>query len=344
MPDIRVGLIGLGSIGRHHARVIRETPGMDLVAVADPWGDRFGAVRHLDVLWDVEQLVHGGVDAAVLAAPTIHHEKAALALAGARIPTLVEKPIAHSADAGRRIAAAFASAGVFGAVGHVERFNPALMEMRTRLDEGRLGEVFQISTSRQSTFPVRVSDVGVVKDLAAHDIDLTAWLARSPYATVFGQVSYRSGRKDEDMVAITGRLANGVIVNHLVNWLSPRKERQTVVIGECGALVADTSSGDLTYYANGTTPNEWDVIAAIRGITEGDVTRYALTKREPLRVEHENFRDALLGRPNSCVTMDEGVSTLLVIEAILESAERGQAIGLPIRRASGSKSGGPLDD
>jgi UDP-N-acetylglucosamine 3-dehydrogenase len=328
MPDIRVGLIGLGSMGSHHARIIRETPGMDLVAVADPRGDRFGVVRSLDVLRGVEDLVRGGVDAAVVAAPTIYHEEAALALAAAGIPTLVEKPIAHSADAARRVANAFASAGVFGAVGHVERCNPALVEMRKQIAEGALGEVFQIVTSRQSTFPVRVSDVGVVKDLAAHDIDLTPWLVQSTYATVFAQVSYRSGRSYEDLVAVTGRLVNGIIVSHLVNWLSPRKVRQTLVIGEGGALVADTAAGDLTFYANGTAHNHWDSIASFTGGSQREVLRYALTEHQPLRIEHENFRDALIGRPNSCVTMEEGVNTLVVLEAILESAERDQVIHL----------------
>ena len=270
----------------------------------------------------------GGIDAAVVAAPTIYHEEAALALAAAGIPTLVEKPIAHSAEAARRVAAAFASAGVLGAVGYVERYNPALVQMRKQIAEGGLGEVFQIVTSRQSTFPVRVSDVGVVKDLAAHDIDLTPWLVQSTYATVFAQVSYRSGESYEDLVAVTGRLINGIVVNHLANRLSPQKVRQTLVIGERGALVADTGAGDLTFYANGAAHNQWDAITSFGGGTQREVLRYPLTKHQPLRIEHENFRDALIGRPNSCVTMEEGVNTLVVLEAILESAERDQAIRL----------------
>jgi len=328
MPDIRVGLIGLGSMGRHHARVIRETPGMDLVAVADPQGDRFGVVRSLDVLRGVEDLVRGSVDAAVVAAPTIYHEEAALALAAAGIPTLVEKPIAHSAEAARRVAAAFASAGVFGAVGYVERHNPALVEMRKQIAGGGLGEVFQIATSRQSTFPDRVSDVGVVKDLAAHDIDLTPWLVQSAYSTVFAQVSYRSGRSHEDVVSVTGRLVNGIIVNHFVNRLSPRKVRQILVTAERGALVADTVVGDLIFYASGTAHNQSEAVVSSGTGTRGEILRYELTDHQPLRIEHENFRNALLGRPNSCVTMEEGAKTLVVLEAILESAERDQSIRL----------------
>ncbi|WP_127129531.1 Gfo/Idh/MocA family protein [Georgenia sp. SYP-B2076] len=328
MADIRMGLIGLGSMGRHHARVIRETPGMDLVAVADPAGDNYGVAGDLAVLPDVEALIAAGLDAAMVAVPTVFHEDVALALAAAGVHTMVEKPIAATAAAGRRVADAFDEAGLIGAVGYVERCNPALLELRRRIADGELGEVYQIATSRQGPFPGRISDVGVVKDLATHDVDLTAWIAQSPYATVSAQVAHRSGREHEDMVSVTGRLANGIIVNHLVNWLSPRKERQTVVTGERGAFVADTAAGDLTFYANGTIPTEWANVAAFRGVSEGDVTRYAIAKREPLRVEQEHFRDTILGTGDGVVTMAEGVHTLTVVEGILDSAATGQTVSL----------------
>ena len=162
--SLRVGLIGLGSMGRHHARVIRATEGMELVAVADPGGDQFGAAGELELLPDVAALIDAGLDAAVVAVPTAYHESIALALAEAGVPTMVEKPIAHSVEAGRRVADAFASRGLVGAVGYVERCNPALRALRERLDAGELGQVYQVLTRRQGPFPARISDVGVVKD------------------------------------------------------------------------------------------------------------------------------------------------------------------------------------
>ncbi len=323
---VRMGLIGLGSMGRHHARVIREVEGMELVAVADPSGDRHGVAKELPVLPDVAALVDAGIDAAMVAVPTYLHEEVALALAQAGVHAMVEKPIAATAESGRRVAEAFAAAGLVGAVGYVERCNPALLAMRRRLAEGELGEVFQITTSRQGPFPGRIADVGVVKDLATHDIDLTAWLAGSPYERVSGQVTHRSGREHEDMVVATGRLANGVIVSHTVNWLSPLKVRQTVVTGERGAFVANTLTGDLTYIANGDVASEWETDRQFRGVSEGDSVRYAIARREPLRVEQENFRDALWGRPSDAVSMAEGVHTLSVVEAILASAATGRTV------------------
>ena len=287
-PDGRCApvLIGLGTMGRHHARVLRATPGVELVAIADPGGDPHGVAGDLPVLPDVDALIGAGIDIAVVAVPTVFHEDVALALAAAGVARIVEKPIAHSVEAGERVGDAFAAAGARRrASGYIERFNPALQAMRGGSRQGLLGEVYQITTSRQGPFPSRIADVGVVKDLATHDIDLTAWVAGAPYVRLTAHTQHRSGRDHEDMVVATGRLANGVIVNHLVNWLSPRKERQCIVTGERGALVADTLTGDLTFYANGTFPNEWDAVAAFRGVSEGDVTRFAIPKREPLAVE-----------------------------------------------------------
>ena len=328
MAALRAGLLGVGMMGRHHARVLRELDGVELVAIADPGGDPHGVAGELPVLPDIDALIEAGIDIAVVAVPTRFHEEAALKLAAAGVHTLVEKPIAHSLEAGQRMVDAFQQAGLVGAVGHIERFNPALQELRRRLEAGDLGAVYQIQTRRQGPFPSRIADVGVAKDLASHDIDLTAWVAQSTYATVFAQTTFKSGRDHEDMIAITGRLESGVIVNHLVNWLSPMKERVTVVTGEKGAFVADTSTGDLTFHANGTIPLEWESVSSFRGVSEGDVTRFAFAKREPLRVEHEAFRDAVLGRPSDVVTMAQGQRTLAVVEAALDSARSGSAMTL----------------
>ncbi|HVV17815.1 MAG TPA: Gfo/Idh/MocA family oxidoreductase [Pseudonocardiaceae bacterium] len=324
MADLRVGLIGLGMMGRHHARVIREVDGLSLVAVADANGDPHGVAGGLPVLSNVHQLIEAGLDAAVCAVPTAMHEEVATALAEAGVATLIEKPIAHSIEAGERLVKVFAERGVVGAVGHIERYNPALQSLRERMAAGHLGEVYQIATRRQGPFPARISDVGVVKDLATHDIDLTAWLARSDYTSITAQVTMRSGRPHEDMVAATGRLANGTITNHLVNWLSPMKERVTMVTGERGAFIADTLTADLTFYANSVVTTEWDSVANFRGVAEGDVTRYAIQKREPLRTEHERFRDAVLGVGSDVVTMTEGLNTLRTAELMLDSSAMGE--------------------
>ncbi|NLB46181.1 MAG: Gfo/Idh/MocA family oxidoreductase [Microbacteriaceae bacterium] len=325
---IKLGIIGLGMMGRHHARLAREVDGVELVAVADAMGDPHNVAGSLPLYDSVQGLISHGIDAAVVVVPTQLHEEVGLTLAEAGVHALIEKPIAHSLEAGANLVDAFESRGLVGAVGHVERFNPALMELRKRLDQGELGQVYQIHTRRQGPFPSRIADVGVVKDLGSHDIDLTAWLAQSSYVEVAAQTAFQSGRQHEDMVTISAMLENGTIINHLVNWLTPFKERLTIVTGERGAFMADTLTADLTYFENGTVSSDWDAVTTFRGVSEGTITRFALDKREPLRSEHEAFRDRILGKPSQAVSLREGLAVLQVCEASIESANTCKTITL----------------
>jgi len=257
------------------------------------------------------------------------HEEVGLLLASSGVHALVEKPLAVDVASATSVTEAFEAAGLVGAVGHIERYNPALQEARKRIEAGDLGSIYQVVTRRQGPFPARIADVGVVKDLATHDIDLTAWIAQQPYISVAARTAHRAGREHEDLVTVIGELANGLVTSHTVNWLSPFKERRTVISGERGALVADTLTADLTLYANGRVESEWEDMALFRGVSEGDVVRFAIPKPEPLRSEHEAFRDAVLGVDSDIVTMREGLATVAVAEAILQSASTGQTITIP---------------
>jgi predicted dehydrogenase len=142
---------------------------------------------------------------------------------------------------------------------------------------------------------------------------------------------HRSGRPHEDLVTVLGELSSGVIANHLVNWLSPLKERVSIVTGEKGCFVADTVTADLTFFANGSTVTEWDAVSAFRGVSEGDMTRYAIQKREPLVLEHETFRDAVEGKTDAgIVTLRQGLRAVMVAEAVLESARTGTTLSLDL--------------
>ena len=326
---LRAGLVGLGMMGRHHARVLGSLDGVELVAVCDPMGDAHNVAGGRPVFTKVSELIAAGIDYAMVAAPTAFHEELALELAEAGIHALIEKPLAVDTPAAKRIQEAFAAKGLVGAVGHIERYNPALQQLRARLDNGELGAVYQIATRRQGPFPARIADVGVIKDLATHDIDSTAWVARSKFVSVSAQTAHKSGRPHEDMVAAIGKLENGIITNHLVNWLTPFKERLTIVTGERGALVADTLTADLTFFANASVDTEWDSVAAFRGVSDGDVIRNSFSKPEPLRTEHEAFRDAVLGLPGAVdriVTMEQGLATVAVASAMIDSSKNGNVV------------------
>ena len=332
MANLRAGLIGLGMMGRHHARVL-ASPGRRGPGRASPTRPGACPARlHPGCRWcrPLEALLALGIDYAMVATPTQYHLETALTLAGAGVHALIEKPLTTDVASARRIAEAFAAAGLIGAVGHIERYNPALQQARARIAHGDLGEIYQITTRRQGPFPGRIADVGVILDLATHDIDLTAWVAQQPYVSVAARTAHRSGRPHEDLVAITGQLADGTVTNHLVNWLSPMKERLTVITGEKGALVADTLTADLTFYENAAIPDPGRTGSASSAMIEGNMTRFAFAKPEPLRVEHEQFRDALLGKDADIVTLEQAAATIAVANAVSASAVTGQTVTLGI--------------
>ncbi|KAA0918897.1 Gfo/Idh/MocA family protein [Dietzia sp. ANT_WB102] len=333
MADLRAGLIGLGMMGRHHARVLGTLEGVELVAVADPAGDHFGAAKGRLLLSSVSELIDQGIDYCVVAVPTGSHEDVALELADAGVHALIEKPLAHDSQSARRIFSAFTERGLIGGVGHIERYNAALQQARMRIAQGDLGEIYQVATRRQGPFPGRIADVGVVKDLATHDFDLTSWVTQQFYTSVSAQTGHKSGRVHEDLVAVIGQLDNGTVTSHLVNWLSPLKERSTIITGELGTFVADTLTADLTFYGNGSVPTTWDEISRFRGVSEGDVLRYAFQKPEPLRIEHENFRDAVKGAESDIVNFKAGLEVVKVAEAVIRSSATSEVVHLdPLSR------------
>ncbi|WP_110239744.1 Gfo/Idh/MocA family protein [Nocardioides gilvus] len=328
MSDLRVGLVGIGMMGRNHARVLRSIEGLDLVAVADPAGDKHGMAGTATVVDTVAEMIAIGIDMAVVATPTVYHLATGLELAAAGVHTLIEKPLATDGPESKQLVEAFEAAGLVNAVGHIERCNPALVALRARLDNGDLGSIYQVATRRQGPFPNRIADVGVVKDLATHDIDLTAWVLQDKYKTVSAHTAHKSGRPHEDLISVTAKTAGGTVVSHLVNWLSPLKERLTIVTGEKGTFVADTLNADLTFHENGLVATEWDQISTFRGVTEGNSTRFAIPKPEPLKVQHEAFRDAVRGTRQDVVTMREGMRTVMVADACILSAREERTVSI----------------
>jgi len=337
MNRLRAGVVGLGTMGRHHARVLGDLPGVELVGAIDPDSRARSAARSVSAVADLDELLALGIDICVVAAPTLMHADIGLRLADAGVHTLIEKPLAPDPASARLLAKAFDDRRLVGCVGHIERYSPALRALRARLGQGELGPVFQIATRRQGPFPPRIRDVGVVMDLATHDIDVTQWVTGSRYRTVSAFTGRPNGGSHEDLVAVSGVLRDGTVASHLVNWLSSMKERVVTVTGERGCLVADTLATELWFHRNGAVTAPGPPDQPFHGASEGDLIRYAVAKREPLANELENFRDAVLGKPADVVTMRQGVETIEVAAAVLAAARDCSAVRLA--------AGGPgLDD
>lgn len=326
-PAPRGAVIGLGMIGRHHARLLQASPRVAFAGAVDPGGDRFGVVHDATMVHaSLDSLLAAGpMDFAVVAVPTDEHLPAVRALAAAGVHVLVEKPLAATTGEAEELIAIVEGAGLHGAVGHVERCNPALVGLRDRIE--KIGNVILIATERIGPFPDRVRDVGVVKDLATHDLDIVRWIGGAAVDRVAAQTRHKMGRTHEDLLLVTGSLTNGVAFNSVVDWLSPTKVRRTRVLGEGGMLVADTLTGDLTLHANGSQTSSWPEVQQARGVSEGDTTTFALDRREPLLVEIERFCDLIEGAPDAqVVTLAEGLETVRCAEAVLASAANGSTV------------------
>jgi len=328
MENLKAALVGMGAMGKNHARVLKALSGIDLVAVYDPKLDVSEQQSELPAVSSYCELINKRPDYCVIATPTYTHEEIALDLASAGISILIEKPIARNLDSANRIIHCVESNGVLGGVGHIERYNAALIEAKRRIGLGELGAVYQILTRRIGPFPARITDVGVVVDLATHDIDLAKWLFDDEYESIAAYSSSRSGLGNEDLVTAVGRLRNGILVSHNINWLSPLKERKIIITGEKGTFVADTLRADLTFYENGSILNSQREVAHFRGATQGPTTIYAFEKPEALVVEHEEFRKALCRESSNYVSLRDATSTLRVAEAMIESSTKNEVVKL----------------
>lgn len=315
---MKVGVIGLGAMGKNHARVLSNMASVDDLALYDPLGAEIGQLHGRQVSDDFGSFLSQKFDYCVVSSPTSTHRDTALTLANLGIPTLIEKPLAFSVDEAMEISEAFDRRNLLAAVGYIERYNPAIIALRKKLATGVLGNIFQITTRRVGPYSGRIRDVGVVKDLATHDIDLVLSISESAYKTIDAQVSFPIGSGHEDSLLAIGELVNGVQYSHVVNWISPTKERVTSVLGENGLIVADTLSGELAFYENGSTTNRWDTTAVLQAVSEGAVHKIAVTKVEPLIQEHKVFQAALSsGTSSEIVSIRQGLEVLKVVERVL---------------------------
>jgi predicted dehydrogenase len=328
VANLRAGIVGVGVMGANHVRVLSNLEGVELVGIADPNPIKASLSGNIYKAENVEELISQNLDYCVISSPTVSHEDIAMKIIAKGIHVLIEKPLSHTYESAIRISKAAKSRGIIAAVGHIERFNSALQQARKRVLSGELGDIYQIATRRQSPFPARISDVGVVKDLATHDIDLTSWLTERNYLQVSANAAFKSGKDFEDLITVNALLQNNIVVNHIVNWLSPMKERKIIITGEKGTFVADTLHADLTYFENGKIDISQSEIAFFRGMTQGDVHILAFDKPEPLYMEHVNFRNRILDKPSEIVTLEEGCKTVKVAEAIIKSYQNLETIKL----------------
>lgn len=327
---IRAGVVGVGAIGRHHARVYNELDGVELVAIADPIPERVQAIasRFKVAAYPdhVALFEHERLDLVSVAVPTALHYAVAGAALARGINVLLEKPIAASQAEAEQIIEQARSADLILSIGHVERFNPAVIELKKRLGSGELGQVFQMHSRRLSPFPQYVRDVGVVMDLATHELDILCHLLEREPETIFARTSRWLHPQYEDAVFALLNFPGGLVAMLEANWLTPSKLRELRVTGQNGMFLVDYLSQDLYFYENSYRPSQWDTLALFRGMEEGNVVKVRLAKVEPLRAELASFVDAVREHHAPGVSGEDGLKALRLAELLISSGMSGRAL------------------
>ncbi|MBN1122361.1 MAG: Gfo/Idh/MocA family oxidoreductase [Anaerolineae bacterium] len=327
----KAAVIGVGAMGHHHARVYAEIPDVELVGVADmneeaarSIGDRFGSTAYTDYhqLLDEQK-----PDAVTIAVPTVEHLKVALDVIERGIHLLIEKPIAHSVEDGQKIIDAAKSAGVKLMIGHIERFNPAVAALKEHINQGELGRVFEMDARRQGPFPARVRDVGVVIDLAVHDVDVMRYVCDADVTRVYAETERRIHSQHEDLLSGLLRFDNDSVGTLTINWLTPTKVRELYVTGELGMFRVDYLTQDLYFFENATAQGaQWETLRILRGVSEGRMIRHVVAKREPLRAELEAFLASVRDEALVPVSGEDGLKALQIAQAIVHSGQTNQAV------------------
>jgi predicted dehydrogenase len=328
---LKAAVIGVGMMGRNHVRIYGLMDNTRLVAVADPSPkalESIGRIYNARVYTDyLQMLEQEKPDLVSIAVPTCLHREVAVAAMQRGVHVFLEKPISGDVDEGQQIIDAAQQAGVKLAVGHIERFNPAVIELKKQLDAGQLGRIFQIHARRVGPFPPRIQDVGVVIDLATHELNLLEYLTGSRVDTVYAETESEIHATHEDLLTGILKFKDGTIGILDINWLTPTKIRELSLIGEKGMFLVNYLTQDLYFYENESANGNWEGLA-VMGVSEGRLIRYNIKRKEPLLAELEAFVDAILHDTAPLIGGEEALRAVMLAQKLIESGQQHKVIAL----------------
>jgi UDP-N-acetylglucosamine 3-dehydrogenase len=297
---VKVGIVGFGSMGRNHARVIQRLRDFDFVGFYDPSFVSEESTIELQKN-SINELLSTSPDYLVVASSTPSHFELINELLEAKIPLLVEKPICGKRTESKELARMLPDLDFPIAVGHVERFNPAVAFSREIIMSGLIGEIISVDTLRKGPNPSRYLGVGVMLDLMSHDIDTTMWLTGQKYGEKAVTVFQSKNSSFEDLAQVQGKMKNGTLIRHQVDWLSPIKIRQSRFLGSKGMITIDTISNSL------------QIALQSKEGTKIEVIDPSPSSVEPLEMEHLHFQQMINGLQSDIATIYEALEVVDLI-------------------------------
>lgn len=299
----KVGVIGLGSMGKIHLRNYCEMPDVQVLGVMDvaqanldEAKNRFGVAGFADL----DEFLKLDLDAVSISVPTVLHYEVGMKVIARGVALLLEKPLAATAAQGRQLVDAARAKGVPLMVGHIERFNPAILKLKELVGEGL---VF-VDIERVGPFPARIQDVGVIRDLGSHDLDLLRFLSGADFESVDAVYSTTLA-PHEDSAFIGARMKNGVLGHITTNWLTPARSRSIRVACKDRYFVADLIAQQVREYG------PFDPVAKTYTVKE-----HPVMPREQMREELTAFLAAVRGERPLPISGEDGLCVLAAIEKI----------------------------
>jgi predicted dehydrogenase len=304
MSALKLAIVGAGVMGTNHARVARSVPGVEVAYIVDPdraRAERAAAACGAEATTDLAYVI-GKVDAAIVASPSSLHEEHGIALLGGGVHVLIEKPIATTVEQANRLVDAAAGAGLVLQIGHVERFNPAVLEL-DRLQ----GDVVHIDAARIGPYSSRV-EVGVVLDLMIHDLDIVLSIAGGEPVDVFA-TARRTRSATEDLVSALIEFDNGTSASLTASRIGQTKIRTLALTREKDFVSVDLLRQDVTIHR--VDHSEYLSDEGTRYRQTGVVELPFLENRgEPLYLELSHFADCVRAGSTPRVTGRDGVRAL----------------------------------
>lgn len=330
MHKLKVAVIGAGAMGKSHARIYSDMDKIELVAICDKdkktandMAKKYNAKPFTDY-----KEINQNLDAVSVCVPTKLHKDIALFFINKGINVIIEKPIASSMEEAKILIEAAKKNNVKLMVGHVERFNPVVTEIKKRLENNELGKIYSITAFRFSPFPHRVIDVGVTTDLAVHDIDIVMYLNNAKIKRIYAETGQRIHASHEDMLNAIIKFDNNVTGTISTNWLTPKKVRELNITGEKGMFIAEYLTQELYFYKNEFVEKNLDYSKGIKSVIEGDMVKIKISNKEPLLAELEEFVDCIIKYRKPIVSGEDGLKVLEIAAKILEAAKTNKVVFL----------------
>ena len=311
---MNVGVIGVGNMGKHHARNYSELAGVNLIAVADldtKCGQEIAAKFKCKHYSDYQEMLKKEkLDLVTIAVPSKLHKKVALDCINAGLHILIEKPIALNVKDAKEIVARAKQKNIKFTVGHIERFNPSVLKLKEMIEKGKLGEITSISTYRIGPMPEQIRDANVVVDIGVHDIDLMNWFYGKMPTEIRAGGGNALNKGRQDYVDIFLKYGNKTGVAK-ANWITPIKVRKMTVSGTKAYAELNFITQELSVYESNVSMNYDDFGEFVIKFGEPkDQKIIAVDNVEPLKAQIKSFIKAIKENGRPAVTAREAIDAL----------------------------------